>query len=45
MIGFTLKLFEVIWKTAVYTGETFTQACAEKYEGFFALYRMKFDLV
>ena len=25
--------------------ETFTQFCAEKYKGVFALYRMKFDLV
>ena len=26
-------------------GETFTQSCAEKYEGVFALYSKKFDLV
>ena len=44
-IGYTLELFEVIWKTAANPGKTFTQTCAEKYEGFFALNRMKFDLV
>ena len=42
-IGYTLQLFEVIWKTAANPGETFTQSSAEKYEGYFAFYRMKFD--
>ena len=42
---FFLQLVEVICKTAPNLGETFTQSCAEKCEGFFALYRMKFDLV
>ena len=44
-IGYTLQLFKEIWKTAANTGETFTQSYADKYEGCFALYRMKFDLV
>ena len=44
-IGYTLQLVKVIWKTAVNPGQTFTQFCEEKYEDFFALYRMKFDLV
>ena len=43
-IGYTLQLFKIIWKTAANPGETYTQSCAEKYEGFFAHYRMKFDL-
>ena len=43
VIGYTLQLVEVIWKTAANPGETFTQFCAEKYEGFLALYPMKFD--
>ena len=44
-IGYTLQLVEIIWKTAANPGETFT-VCAEKYFFFFfALYRMKFDLV
>ena len=34
-IGYTLQLVEEIWETAVNTGETFTQSCAKKYEGFF----------
>ena len=42
---FFLQLVEVIWETAANPGDTFTQSCAEKYECFFALYRMKFDLV
>ena len=42
---FFLRLFEVIWETTANPGETLTQSCAEKYEGFFALYCMKFDLV
>ena len=32
-----LQLFEAIWKTAAKLGETFTQSCAEKYEGFCTL--------
>ena len=45
-IGFTLQLFEVIWKSAANQGETFAQSCAENMRVFvFALYRMKFDLV
>ena len=32
---FVLQLFEVIWKTAANPGETFTQSCADKYDGFF----------
>ena len=40
-----LQLFEAIRKTASNPGETLTQLCAEKYEVFFALYRMKFDVV
>ena len=36
-IRFTLHLFEVIWKTAADQGETFTQSCAETYEGFLHL--------
>ena len=40
-----LQLVEKIWKTAGHPGETFTQSCAEKYEGVSALYRMKLDLV
>ena len=42
---FFLQLVEVIWETTANWEETLTQSCAEKYEGFFALYRMKFDLV
>ena len=42
---FFLQLVEVIWKTAANPGETYTQSCAENYEGGFALNRMKFDLV
>ena len=42
---FFLQLVELIWKTAANPGETLTQSCVEKYEGFFALYRMGFDLV
>ena len=42
---FFLQLVEVIWETTANREETLTQSCAEKYEGFFALYRMKFDLV
>ena len=42
---FFLQLVEVIWNTAANPGETFTPSCAEKYEGFFALYRMKLDFV
>ena len=44
-IGYTLQLFEVIWKTAANPGESFTQSCVKKYEGVFALYHMKFDKV
>ena len=40
-----LQLVEVIWKTAANPGETFTQSCANKYDGFFALYHMKFGVV
>ena len=32
---FFLQLVEVIWKIAANAGETFTQSCADKYEGFF----------
>ena len=42
---FFLQMFEVIWETTANLGETLPQSCAEKYEGFFALYRMTFDLV
>ena len=38
-----LQLIEAIWKTGVNPGKTFTQACAEKYDGVSALNRMKFD--
>ena len=31
---FLLQLVEVIWTTAGSPGKTFTQYCAEKYEGF-----------
>ena len=34
MIGYTLQLFKVIWKTAANPGETFTQSSTEKCEGF-----------
>ena len=40
-----LQLIEAIWKTAAHPGETFTQSCAEKYDGISALYCMTFDLV
>ena len=40
-----LQLVRVIWETTANRGETLTQSCAEKYEGIFALYCMKFDLV
>ena len=33
--SFFLQLFEVIWVTTTNPGETLTQSCAEKYEGFF----------
>ena len=42
---FFLQLLEVILETTANSGETLIQSCAEKYKGFFALYRMKFDLV
>ena len=42
---FFLQLFEVILETTANPGQTLTQCCVEKYEGVFALYRMKFDLV
>ena len=42
---FFLQLVEAIWKTAAHTGKTFTQSCAEEYDGVYALYRMKFDSV
>ena len=42
---FFLQLVEVIWETTANLGENLTQSCAEKYEGGFALYHMKFDLV
>ena len=32
-------------KTAANPGESLIQSCAEKFEGFFALYPMKFDLL
>ena len=38
-----LQLIEPIWKTAAHPGETFTQSCAENYDGVSALYRIKFD--
>ena len=38
-----LHLIEPIWKAAAHPGETFTQSCAEKYDGVSALYRIKFD--
>ena len=40
-----LQLFKIIWETTANPGEILTQSCAVKYEGFFALYRIKFDLV
>ena len=43
-IGYTLQLVKIIWKTAANPGKSFTQFCAEKYEGVFALYRMKSGL-
>ena len=42
---FFIQLFEVIWETTANPGETLTPSCAEKSEGGFALYCMKFDLV
>ena len=39
IIPFFLQLFKAIWKTAA------NPSCVEKYEGGFALYPMKFDLV
>ena len=44
-IGYTLQLFEVIWKTAANTGETFNSLVQKNMRGFFALYRMKFDSI
>ena len=43
--NFSLKKLEVIWETTANLGETLTQSCAEKCDGVFALYRMKFDLL
>ena len=43
--SFFPQLFEVILKTTANPGETLIQSCPEKYEVFFALYSMKFDIV